>query len=141
MTICVYNRTEFLSRIVYDNSEGLVVNELTEYGEIVDEIINRLSNCYNVDICNYVIMPNHVHMIVLIKDLSPKMFSKRHSTISNIVGYLKMNASKQIHQKGYMEKIWQRSFHDHIIRDHKDFEKIFDYITNNPQNWSNDCFH
>ena len=130
-----------MSRIVYDNFKDVAVNELTEYGEIVDEIINRLPERYNIDICNYVIMPNHVHMIVLINDSSHKTFSQRHSTISNVVGYLKMNASKQIHKICSVDKIWQRSFHDHIIRDHKDFEKIFDYVNDNPQNWEKDCFY
>ena len=37
--------------------------------------------------------------------------------------------------------IWQRSFHDHIIRDRRDYEEISQYIQKNPSTWRNDCFY
>ena len=57
-------------------------------------------------------------------------------TISTIVGNMKRAASKTI---GY--GIWQRSFHDHVIRDAKDYNEIADYIEANPLNWEADCFY
>ena len=39
-----------------------------------------------------------------------------------------------------IERIFQNSFHDHIIRDEKDYEKIWEYIENNPIKWETDCF-
>ena len=60
---------------------------------------------------------------------------KRYSTVE----YTKMV------KKGILppfdEKIWQRSFHDHIIRTQKDYEKIAKYIYENPIKWKNDCFY
>ncbi|MBQ7039089.1 MAG: hypothetical protein IJN39_00815 [Clostridia bacterium] len=66
---------------------------------------------------------------------------RSQSVISNIIGYLKMNASKQIHLKYPEKKIWQRSFHDHIIRNEKDYLKIWEYIDTNVINWDKDCFY
>lgn len=52
-----------------------------------------------------------------------------------------MNVSRDIHKNGYTKNIWQRSFHDHIIRDAKDYLKIWNYIDTNPQKWSEDSFY
>ena len=51
-----------------------------------------------------------------------------------------MNASKEIHGKHGDAVIWQRGFHDHIIRDRGDYEKIAKYIYENPIRWQYDCF-
>ena len=66
---------------------------------------------------------------------------RKRSIISNAVGYLNMNASREIHKNGYMGDIWQRSFHDHIIRGEQDYLKIWNYIDINPQKWNEDCFY
>ena len=51
-----------------------------------------------------------------------------------------MNISKKIHNT-YPDKIWQRSYHDHIIRGEKDYQKIWEYIDTNPLKWQLDCFY
>ncbi len=62
------------------------------------------------------------------------------SVIDKIVGFLKMNVSKQIPNTDN-KKIWQRSYHDHIIRGEKDYQKIWKYIDTNPLKWELDCFY
>ena len=57
-----------------------------------------------------------------------------------MVGFLKMNVSKKIH-KTYPDKIWQRSYYDHIIRGEKDYQKIWEYIDTNVLRWDKDCFY
>ena len=52
-----------------------------------------------------------------------------------------MNISRDIHKNGYAGVIWQRSFHDHIIRNEDDYKKIRQYIDNNPLKWKLDCFY
>ena len=54
------------------------------------------------------------------------------------MGYLKMNASKEIHRLFGKEEVWQRGFHDHIIRDREDHERHVGYILENPTHWSTD---
>ena len=93
-----------------------------------------------VKIDKYVIMPNHLHMIMVVEDNQQTLLRKRQ-IIDNAVGYIKMNASKRIHKEVCNDKVWQRSFHDHIIRNEKEYLKIWEYIDNNPISWEMDCFY
>jgi len=61
------------------------------------------------------------------------------NSVSSIVGSYKSAVTKHAHRLGY-EFAWQTRFHDHIIRDKTSFEKISDYIVNNPINWQDDKF-
>ena len=80
-------------------------------------------------------MPNHIHMILNIPYDDGRMISSPTSVLTAI-GQMKRYASKKIG-----EPIWQRSFHDHIIRDISDYEKISKYIYENPIKWQYDCFY
>jgi REP element-mobilizing transposase RayT len=57
-------------------------------------------------------------------------------SVSKIVGYFKQFVSRQI---GFSP--WQKSFHDHIIRNENDYRQIAEYIENNPQMWTEDCLY
>ncbi len=121
-------------------------NKLTQYGEIVKQIIEILPDRFHVSIPKYVIMPNHIHLIIEIYNDDEKRAIREsplqyhRSVIDKMVGFLKMNASKKIHNTD-SEKIWQRSYHDHIIRGEKDYQKIWEYIDTNPLKWELDCFY
>ncbi len=52
-----------------------------------------------------------------------------------------MNVSKEIHALYGSVPVWQRGFHDHIIRSQSDYDKIYKYIHENPYNWQSDCFY
>jgi REP element-mobilizing transposase RayT len=66
---------------------------------------------------------------------------KENKNISTIVGQYKTAVTKKIRETYPETEVWQRSFHDHIIRDKKDYEKIAKYIRENPINWRLDCFY
>jgi len=145
ITICTHNRKNMFSRIVGAIHESPVI-ELTEQGKIVDKIINHLPSHLGVQIERYVIMPNHIHLIIMIS--CTEVFRAIHesplrsrSVISKTVGYIKMNASKEIHLQYEHTNIWQRGFHDHVIRDQNDYEMIVKYIHENPLRWQYDCFY
>jgi len=61
-------------------------------------------------------------------------------SLSELIGAYKTTVSKQIHLAGYAGFAWQRSFHDHIIRDEKSYERISNYIIDNPKTWDKDKF-
>ena len=61
--------------------------------------------------------------------------------LSVVIGQYKAYVSKQIHDLLPEKKIWQVSFHNHKIRNHKQYEKIWSYMENNPQKWKMDCFY
>ena len=145
VTVCTHNRKCTLSRIVGAIHESPEI-QLTEYGKIVDRLINTIPPQSLATIDRYVIMPNHIHLVIMITD-SDELRAIRESplrgrsVISKIIGYIKMNASKEIHNRYGNETVWQRGFHDHIIRDRNDYEKISKYIYENPIIWQYDCFY
>lgn len=74
----------------------------------------------------YIIMPNHIHMILAIN-------KQYNNSISKIIQQFKGKITKEI---GY--SIWQKLFYEHVIRNEKEYLKIKEYIINNPQNWDTD---
>ncbi len=120
-------------------------NRLTKCGEIVQKTINEIDNTYpNVGIENYIVMPNHVHMIIHIKNepLTKNGSSgtptptPANQTIPKIISTFKRFTNKQI---GF--PIWQRSYHDHIIRNENEYIDIYNYVEYNAYNWRTDCFY
>jgi len=108
---------------------------LSDVGIIVEKTIENISYIYEwVLVDKYVIMPNHVHLIIIIGDGGGR--AMRAPTISTIINQMKGYVSKQI---GY--SIWQKLFHDHIIRSETDYERIWKYIDENAENWQQDCFY
>lgn len=61
-------------------------------------------------------------------------------TLSKAVGYLKMNSAKLINHRRNVAGIpvWQRNYHEHVIRDERDLAAIRDYIASNPSRWDED---
>ncbi len=145
ITICTYDKKCTLSHIVgaiHESPEA----ELTECGKIVDNIIRNIPMHIKASIEQYVIMPNHIHLLVRITDDEDLRAIREsplrcRSVISKLVGYLKMNSSKRIHNMFGYTSVWQRDFHDHIIRDERDYERIAQYIQENPIKWQDDCFY
>ena len=81
----------------------------------------------------YVVMPNHIHGIITID-------TECGPSLTKIIGQYKMAVTKKIHDKDPNQKVWQRSFYDHIIRNKEDYERIWLYIHGNPQKWDTDCY-
>ncbi|MFH2137254.1 MAG: transposase [Candidatus Omnitrophota bacterium] len=146
VTICSRNREIIFGE--YTNNVGTALAavrnniKLTKLGQIIDSQWNDLPNQYkNIELDQYIIMPNHLHGILII---NKRTGASPVPTISNIIGSLKSKISVEYLQYINNEnlnvcgQIWQRSFHDHIIRNDKSLNKIRNYITTNPENWEND---
>ena len=128
---------------------------LNSYGMIAGQQWLWLEKHYSyINLYSFTIMPNHMHGIIeidkskiietdsdnAIRQNIPKESIKIKS-ISELIGAYKTTSSKHIHLAGLNEFKWQRSFYDHIIRDASSFEKISNYIENNPTNWQDDRFY
>ena len=85
-------------------------------------------------------MPNHIHGIIEIKRKNAISESQKIKSLSQLMGAFKTTSSKQIHLLGNLNFVWHRSFHDHIIRNDVAYEKISNYIVNNPMKWREDKF-
>ncbi len=109
-------------------------NQLNELGRAAKEgIIQIPVHFKGAAIDKYVVMPNHVHLILV--------SNQYNYNVSTIVSNYKAFVSRMIHKTGYTGVIWQRSFHDHIIRNETSYHNIWNYIDGNPQKWNEDCFY
>lgn len=163
ITICVKNRECILSEINKNVGAGLApalrlnsvgkpiyVNRLTGIGGIVEKNWNEISDHYpHVRVDDYVIMPNHLHGVVVIESYTQSMFFERAGaspapTLGQIIGmfkskcaidYLKYIESNNLNIVG---NLWQRNYYERIIRDENDLKRIREYIRNNPSSWDED---
>ena len=108
--------------------------ELLSHGMVADKYIKQMNEFYeNLTVDQYVIMPNHIHLILFVhEDGSPRTSTptKQTSFVSHFVSTFKRFCNKE-----YGENIWQRGFYDHVIRGRKDYEEIAKYIYENPVRW------
>ena len=131
ITICTADRKE----LFWDNSAGKIINcpqdvPLSTYGMIVNDCINNISRRYEMVMVDYyVIMPDHLHLLITIhsdKDGRPMVAP----TVGNIVRQFKGSVTKRVGKS-----IWQKSFYDHVIRNSKDYDETVKYIYDNPACW------
>ena len=128
ITICTKNRENLFWSSVGANCVRPQEN-LTKIGLAVEKELVKWNELYNgVCLDKYVIMPNHIHAIVIVDGRT--QFAP---TISRIVKQFKGTVSKTI---GFSP--WQRSFYDHVIRGEKDYLDVWSYIDNNPKRWLDD---
>lgn len=151
ITICTQNRAELFGHIVGANCVR-PFTELSNIGQTVKREIETLAGVYPmVHVGEFVIMPNHVHMIILIDSGDDDQSQDRHltdgrniadgrtqfaPTVSRIVKQWKGAVTKRV---GF--SLWQKSFHDHVIRNQDDYRRVAQYIENNPGQWQMDTLH
>ncbi len=129
ITVCTKEKQKLLSGIV-GALIGRPSNVLTIYGKIVDEAINNIEKKYvGIKLENYVIMPDHIHLLVsILPDESGRPMGA--PTMPNVINQLKGYASKKA---GF--SLWQKSYYEHIVRNTTDFEIKWQYINDNPVSW------
>ena len=131
------NHTDDLNRID-DPKQSMNLNE---YGSIAEKQWQWLANQYAyVILHSFVIMPNHVHAILEIDSNLVSESGAKVKSVSELLGAYKTTSSKQIHLAGFLDFSWQRSFHDHIIRNGFSYARISNYIETNPERWITDTF-
>ncbi|MGQ1911250.1 transposase [Marinifilum sp. RC60d5] len=158
ITICTQNRESYFG----DLSKGKMI--LSEIGEIVDaECLKtfEMRPDMNLMMDAYVVMPNHFHGIVTIgdnpyntelvvkhrdamhcasTDTTKNKFGPQSKNLASIIRGFKIGVTKHA-RKIHADFEWQSRFHDHILRNDKSFQRIRDYIKNNPLAWAKDKFH
>ena len=133
ITICAKDRKPILSKI-YDVGEGLCAlpkTELTEIGKKVEEAILYMGSNPSICVDKYVIMPNHIHLII-----TTDFGTKIHDDIPSIIQKFKSYTTHL-----YRKPLWQRSFYDHKIRSEKSYLTLMQYIENNPVKWAVDKYY
>lgn len=137
ITICVKDKRElFWNSVGTPTAHPQAAERLSEYGIAVDKAINNIPNHYPcVSVDKYVVMPNHIHLI-LRWDSPGNGRAMRAPTVSTVINQMKGYVTKQI---GF--SLWQKLFHDHIIRSDEEYAKIWEYIDTNPLKWEDDCYY
>lgn len=136
ITICTLDRKCILSKISVGEGLDPPKNVLTVCGKAVDLQIKAITQRYpNLSVDKYVIMPNHVHLLL---SLHPAAGGASPSpTIIDVIRVIKSLSAKECKKQG-TDGLWQRSFYDHVIRNEKDYLEIWNYIDTNPIKWQRD---
>lgn len=159
ITMCIENREAILGKII----DGKM--HLSEYGEIVkNEFVNMGTYNKRATVDEWVIMPNHVHCIITLdnvgvpstatipisqpspptdNDIKQYRRLRRKMLIPLLEGKFKTLTSKQINilRETPGRQTWQYDYYDHVIRDNHEYDRIQQYIINNPAKWQDDTFN
>lgn len=169
VTICTQGRVCFFGNVV-DGKDALSCVSLSPIGEIANNCWMQIPEHFPfVKLGPHVVMPNHVHGIVVIdkpedehndgrndirnvetqnfaslpqpqpQPSSKNKFGPQSQNLASIIRGFKIGVTKNARLIN-PDFAWQSRFHDHIIRDEKSFNRISEYIINNPLNWSEDTF-
>ena len=151
ITICTHEKRSLLGSVGVDSISARMT--LNNAGKMVSDTLAKVFDSFeNATLDKYVIMPNHIHMIIILSYSNEKGSSradmesaptvadivqsfKRYSTIKYIAGV------KTGIYPSFDRHIWQRSYHDHVIRNEQTYQNIWQYIDNNPATWKDDRYY
>lgn len=148
VTICVKNK-----QCLFGNVKGPKMH-LNNWGQIAHDCWKQIPKHFpTIGIDQFVIMPNHVHGIIVIRDdnirvgnkyicsLTKKPKHRNMMQLPKIIATYKAAVTRKINQITPINNFtWQQSFHDHIIRNERALCNIRNYIFLNPKNWKEDPF-
>ena len=133
VTICTHNHLECFGNIV---NEAMV---LSQFGSIARSVWLDIPNHHpHVQIDEFVVMPNHIHGIIIIDGFVGDRPAYPVNNLSVIIGSFKSTVTKKINRLNMSEFKWQRSFYDHIVRTRESLDKIRQYISSNPARLNDD---
>lgn len=152
VTICSNQMKNIFSKIYPDNvGRGLAPAEkrygdtivrLTKIGKIIEEQLLDIENRFDfVKIDEYVIMPNHIHFVIIFQGKTAG--ASPRPTLTDVICTFKslttIKCNKVDNMKG--RKVFQTSFYEHVIRNENSYLNIWQYINENPRKWENDKYY
>ena len=147
ITICTHQKKKTLGAILRRGDPcGLPRTNLSPLGKLAEETISEIEQPNYIKVDNYVVMPNHIHMIIMLSSPTPDSREGCHYGIPQVVSkYKSLVANKWLSicksANKQMGIVWQRSYYDHIIRNETDYLKIWNYIDENPLKWEFDKYY
>ena len=143
ITVCTKYKEHYFGEII----DGEI--QLNELGKIVnDELLKTETMREKVILDSFIVMPNHVHVIIVFDPPRPvetqciaslpNKFGPQINNLASIIRGFKSSVTQyaRLHQITFQ---WQSNYYDHIVRDDDDLKRIRRYIDENPQNWDRDC--
>ena len=138
VTICTKDRRCILSSVRRGDPCGRPELELTQYGTILVQCLQKTEASHNIRLSPNMIMPNHVHFICWIDG---RATARVAPTLGMIVGSFKSLSANLCREAGLRGPLWQRSFYDHVVRNEEEYREIAEYINANPARWNEDRFY
>ncbi len=103
-------------------------------GKIAADCLQNIPSHFpGVTIDKWVVMPNHIHAIMILPGNA--------ANLSTVIGQYKAAVTRELRLLCPDIQVWQTSFHDHVVRNQADYERIWLYIEANPARWMDDCFY
>ena len=144
VTVCTKERKQLFCKINPPTVGTVVLDgplvQMTRYGSIVENRLDEMSNFYDdVKLDAYVVMPNHIHLLIRVTEDSNGPSGTTVPTSSKIgrfVGTMKRMTNREIGGN-----VWQRGSHDVIVRSEEQYCKIAEYIEHNPRLWLEDRYY
>ena len=158
VTLCTQDRRHLFGEIFQTQNEFKFT--LSEGGKIAERCWNEIPQHYpNVELDEFVIMPNHVHGVIVIthtdeqygdvvgannhSPLQPTHTTNQHprgtsKTVGAIVRGYKIGVTKWFRKNTQVRDVWQRNYYENIVRNNDDLNRIRKYINENPFHWNED---
>lgn len=136
VTICTEKRKKLFCEIVGD---GFAVP--LQPGIVAAQWVEKIPIQYPVvSVDHYVVMPNHIHLLLRFESVQGT--ADPSPTLGAVVGWYKYQVTRELcNGLDSRARVFQRSFHDHVIRGNADYQKIWEYIDTNPLRWTLDCHY
>lgn len=157
VTLCTQHRAHYFGEIENGKMQMNEIGQITE-----NEWLKTpgLRPDMNLQMGEFIVMPNHFHAIIVIgnnayntldrrdamhcvstaTNTAKNHFGPQSKNLASIIRGYKSSVTTQAKKSGFIDFAWQSGFHEHIIRNQKSFDAISEYIMNNPANWENDEF-
>ena len=152
VTIICADRTRFFGNIINQDIQYSPMGEIA-----LKQIKMAMEMKKNIEITEYVVMLNHVHLIVILKNQeiskvpesshlplgegfvrSGRIHPLQKGSLGSFVNSYKGHVTRSCKAQNFIDFGWQNRFHDRIIRDEKEYQRIATYINENIQNWNDD---
>jgi len=153
ITICTANRQHFFGKIPPSTGAKFCARtrgakspmQLSPIGRIAESCWFEIPQHFPfVKLGAFVVMPNHIHGIITIDkedsgEWTTNQFGPQSQNLASIVRGYKVGVTKNA-RVNYPEFAWHKRYYEHIIRNKQAYQRIKNYILNNPWNWKEDCF-
>lgn len=148
LTVCAKDKKPLFSTVsvgggVFDAPQVT----LTDAGNVIEKQITDINNHYtHLRIDKHVIMPNHVHLLVLLKGTpvgpsgTPAPMDRAHGRVNEVIPAF-VSALKRLADRACGDSLWQRGYHDHVVRDEADYLRLWTYIDDSPAHWLEDFYY
>ena len=148
LTICARNQTPVFGCVASQKTEvgGGVLDApqtaLSEYGFAVERKLHEMTGVYeDISLLNHVIMPNHIHLLLHLENGPSGTPAPTHGQRANDAIPAFVSTLKRMTNKTCGQNLWQRGYHDHIVRNDADYLRIWQYIETNPAKWAEDKYY